>query len=372
MVGLTKRAELTTGAGVGQAGSSSVLMHDPPSSRVDALIRISEVVVAKVKKLDGGAEKAVDETEEAAGPEADDATAAGPAEAEADEQRAVERTESVAAFWAGLRIDPVELALPRGVGFTLRAYRSSDELTLSEIDREEDDFTILERRAADTAVEFDDTDLEEIDEEELTRQALGEEEVTSDTVSDETAETEADTENLEEEETAEETEAKAENEDVPVFLGHAGWLYLFRTRQALVDFVKSDSDHDFTQLDTWSELKQGLTEEKVAPDEADRYELDLVVENLRGGQDVWDADLMIRAGEIARDLGYAIRLDTVLSALASGSPLDDLDEALRNSQEGGFGGFFARRRLKKIGIQQAALGWRTIIGKISAAVDWRE
>jgi hypothetical protein len=36
------------------------------------------------------------------------------------------------------------------------------------------------------------------------------------------------------------------------------------------------------------------------------------------------------------------------------------------------GGFFAKRRLKKIGAQQAALGWRTIIGKISAAVDWRD
>jgi hypothetical protein len=31
-----------------------------------------------------------------------------------------------------------------------------------------------------------------------------------------------------------------------------------------------------------------------------------------------------------------------------------------------------RRRIKKIGAQQASLGWRTIIGKISAAVDWRD
>jgi hypothetical protein len=336
-------------------------MHDPPRYRVDALIRISEVVVAKVKKLDGGAEKAVDETEEADSTEAD-------AAADSVELETAERTEDVAAFWAELRIDPIEIALPRGVGFTLRAYRPADELTLSDVDREEDDFTILERTAADTAVDFD-----EIDEEELAREALGDEKVASDTVSDETTKTVADTEDVEEDETEEETEAEtAANEDVPVFLGHAGWLYLFRTREALVQFVRSESDHDFTQLDTWEELRERLTPERVAPDEADRYELDLVVENLRGGKDVWDADLLIRSGEVARDLGYALRFDTVLSALAQGSPLDDLDEALRNSQDGGIGSFFARRRLKKIGTQQAALGWRTIIGKISAAVDWRE
>jgi hypothetical protein len=44
---------------------------------------------------------------------------------------------------------------------------------------------------------------------------------------------------------------------------------------------------------------------------------------------------------------------------------------LRASVEGGIRGFLARRRMRKIGTQQAALGWRTIIGKISAAVDWR-
>jgi hypothetical protein len=62
----------------------------------------------------------------------------------------------------------------------------------------------------------------------------------------------------------------------------------------------------------------------------------------------------------------------VLTALSPGSPLDDLDEALRSAAGGGIGGFMGRRRLRRIGAQQASLGWRTIIGKISAAVDWRD
>jgi hypothetical protein len=104
----------------------------------------------------------------------------------------------------------------------------------------------------------------------------------------------------------------------------------------------------------------------------DSYELDLVVKNLRGGRDAWDPDLIIQAGELARDLGYALRIDSVIAALAPGSPLDDLDEALRATTAGGIGGFLARRRMKKIGTEAAPLSWRTIIGKISSVVDWRD
>ena len=159
---------------------------------------------------------------------------------------------------------------------------------------------------------------------------------------------------------------------MPVFLGENGRLFIFRSPEELVAFVKSDAEHALTQLDTWEDVKTRITPELVTPKDEDRYELDLVVENLRGGHDAWDSDLLIGAGEVARDLAYALRLESVRTALEPGSPLDDLDEALRAESNGGVGGFFARRRLKKIGSQQAAHGWRTIIGKITAAVDWRD
>ncbi len=108
------------------------------------------------------------------------------------------------------------------------------------------------------------------------------------------------------------------------------------------------------------------------PLEDDTYELDLVVENLRGGPDAWDSALILKAGEVARDLGFALRIDPVVIALAAGSPLDDLDEALRSAEAGGIGGLFAKRKLRKIPAQQSSLAWRTIIGKISAAADWRD
>ncbi|BCB80001.1 hypothetical protein Pflav_064110 [Phytohabitans flavus] len=42
------------------------------------------------------------------------------------------------------------------------------------------------------------------------------------------------------------------------------------------------------------------------------------MENLRGGHDTWDFNLLIEAGEAARDLAYALRLTPVLTALSPG------------------------------------------------------
>jgi hypothetical protein len=180
----------------------------------------------------------------------------------------------------------------------------------------------------------------------------------------------ADAEEPAPEEFAEEEEEP--DEEVPMFLSHRGKLLAFKSPESLVSFIRSGAPHDLAQLDTWPIVAERVQATDIDPLPDDRYELDLVVENLRGGHDTWDLPLLIAAGEVARDLGYALRLKPVILALSPGSPLDDLDESLRAAESGGMGGFFGRRRLRKIGAQQASLGWRSIIGKISAAVDWRD
>jgi len=149
-------------------------------------------------------------------------------------------------------------------------------------------------------------------------------------------------------------------------------VYLFHSSEKLVEFVRSGDDNDLSQLDSWPDLVERITVDDVVALPEDTYELDLIVENLRGGVDAWDNTLIIKAGEVARDLGHALRIEPIQVALAPGSPLDDLDEALRAAESGGIGSFFARRRLKKVSSQQATLTWRTVIGKISAATDWRD
>jgi len=151
-----------------------------------------------------------------------------------------------------------------------------------------------------------------------------------------------------------------------VFLARRGKLHLFRSPEGLIEFINSDAPHDLTEIETWPQVVRRAKASDIVADEEDRYELDLVVENLRGGHDVWEPDLLIPAGEVARDIAFACELDEVLATLAPGSPLDDLDEGLRS------GGFLARRRLKKIGAEQAAIAWRGVIGKLTAAIEWHD
>jgi hypothetical protein len=270
-------------------------------------------------------------------------------------------------LWDEYHVSPVEVALPGGkVGLTLRAYRPASELTPTDVsDREDDDVVFADRDARRPIGLGDDEEMPEFV---WTKEAL--DEIAAGRADDEVAEhvVEAD----EAGDGDGEDEPAASDEEVPVFLTHKGRLLLFASAKGLADFVRSSAPHDLKQLEGWSKLAKSVKPDDVVAGEDDAYELDLVVENLRGGPDAWDAELVLRAGEFARDVSYALRLKPVMVALSPGSPLDDLDEALRASEDGGLGAFFAKRKLRKIGAEQASIGWRSIIGKISGAVDWRD
>nr|WP_307812717.1 DNA primase [Micromonospora veneta] len=295
-------------------------------------------------------------------PELDDTTASVAAD-EVD----VDRPAADRALWDELRIDPVEIALPAGTGFTLRAYRPARELTPTDVAERDEDDPFLARRQVLTAADEDeevvilDEEFAALSEDEAEERPEGRRRGAAD-AADETAE----------DEDEDEAEEAAGDEEVPVFLSHRGRLLLFKTPESLVSFIRSGAPNDLSQLDSWNELSERVEPADIAPLDEDTYELDLVVENLRGGHDTWDPTLLIEAGEVARDVAYALRIPAVLDMLSAGSSLDDLDEALRATVKGGIGAFMGRRRLKKIGAQTASLGWRTIVGKISAVVDWRD
>ncbi|MEV4704149.1 DNA primase [Actinoplanes sp. NPDC049316] len=295
---------------------------------------------------------------------------------EAAEASTVKEGLSGRELWDEVRIEPVEIALPGGVALTLRAYRKASELTPTEIDTDEDDpFEARERAAAARAAEEEEVIVDEEFAALVAEDSPGSKTHRSEdgVLRNEDGEVveEPDPEDFKDEE-AEAAADEAADEEVPVFLSHKGRLLAFKSPESLVSFIHSGAPHDLAQLDTWPVLAQRVQSSDVDPLPEDRYELDLVVENLRGGHDTWDLPLLIAAGEVARDLGHALRLKPVILALAPGSPLDDLDESLRSAESGGMGGFFGRRKLRKIGAQQASLGWRSVIGKISAAVDWRD
>ncbi|MFC3504289.1 DNA primase [Micromonospora krabiensis] len=291
-------------------------------------------------------------------PDADEPELDDTADPVEPEEADTERASADRALWDEVGIDPVEIALPAGTGFTLRAYRPARELTPTDVTERDQDDPFLARRQV--IEEEDDEAVVILDEDVAEEFAESDKEARRDAAGDEGAEED------------EEATDEGGDEEVPIFLTHRGRLLLFKTPESLVSFIRSGAPNDLSQLDSWRELSERVEPADIAPLDEDTYELDLVVENLRGGHDTWDPTLLIAAGEVARDVSYALRLPAVLDMLSAGSSLDDLDDALRATVNGGISGFMGRRRLKKIGAQTASLGWRTIVGKISAVVDWRD
>ncbi|HEX2144262.1 MAG TPA: hypothetical protein VHG10_07135 [Glycomyces sp.] len=258
-------------------------------------------------------------------------------------------------LWNEMSVDPVELHLGKDSGFTLRAYRMSDTLpgaknapeseVAEEEALEETDEAAAERPDDAEAVLPEDADAPEPDAADF----ADEEPVAED----------------------EEDALDAEPEDVPVFLTRKGKLLVFREPEALVAYVKENDDHDLAVIEEFAELQERVSVDDIVCDEDDTYELDLVVANLRGGHDAWEPELLIKAAEVGRDLGYALKNDSIVGPLAPGSPLDDLDESFRVVVEGGLRGKLAKRRLKKNDAQQAAIAWRGVIAKINDHVEWR-
>ena len=264
--------------------------------------------------------------------------------AESDEPARSAETDKL---WNEMSVDPVELHLGKDSGFTLRAYRMSDTLPGAKNAQES------EGAEADDADDADTDELPDIAEDE-------------DAPEPDPADF-ADDEPEDEEEDA----LDASPEEVPVFLTRKGKLLVFREPEALVAYVRDNDDHDLAVIEEYGELQDRLDTADIACDEDDTYELDLVVANLRGGQEAWEPELLIKAAEVGRDLGFALKNDSVIGALAPGSPLDDLDETFRIVVDGGLRGKLAKRRLKRNDAQQAAIAWRGVIAKINDHVEWR-
>ncbi|SDD47530.1 hypothetical protein [Glycomyces harbinensis] len=278
----------------------------------------------------------------------------------AAESNASARSAETDKLWNETGVDPVELHLGKDSGFTLRAYRMSDTLPGAKAAEEP------ETDADEAAAKEEDAPVED---------AEGRPEADEAAVPEDEDAPEPDASAFEDDEEpeaeVEEDALDAAPEEVPVFLTRKGKLLVFREPEALVAYVRENDDHDLAVIDEYAELQERLTADDVSCDEDDTYELDLVVANLRGGHDAWEPELLIKAAEVGRDLGYALKNDSIVGALSPGSPLDDLDETFRVVVEGGLRGKLAKRRLRKNDSQQAAIAWRGVIAKVNDHVDWR-
>ncbi|HEV8173389.1 MAG TPA: DNA primase, partial [Actinoplanes sp.] len=187
-----------------------------------------------------------------------------PADVEEPASQAAARTEGLSGrdLWDEVRISPVEIAMPGGVGLTLRAYRLASELSPTETEVDEDDpFEARERAAAARRAEQEEEII--LDDELAALVAEGEADLDGKDKKVGDAE-EPDPADFAEAEA--ETEAQEEeDEEVPVFLSHRGRLLAFKSPESLVSFVRSGAPHDLAQLDSWSTLAERVQSTDIDP-----------------------------------------------------------------------------------------------------------
>jgi len=134
------------------------------------------------------------------------------------------RTATATKFWASVNVEPVEIALNSGVGFTLRAYRMDNEITPADVSMREDDVDLPTRASAYDDEEEDFSDAVDAEFAEDDPESAEDDE-------DLAADTDSSDEEDEEEEEDEEAEPAVEPEEVPLFLTKNGQLLLFRSAQ---------------------------------------------------------------------------------------------------------------------------------------------
>ena len=189
------------------------------------------------------------------------------------------------ALWDELRIDPVEIALPAGTGFTLRAYRPARRADPDRRHRARRGRPLPgpppgrrgrgrgrggrdPRRGVRRPVRGGGGGRR------AARAVAGATPPTA-------AEDEADEDEDEEDEPRATRRCRSSS-------ATAASCCCSRRPESLVSFVRSGAPNDLSQLDSWNELSERVEPADIAPLDEDTYELDLVVENLRGGHDTWD------------------------------------------------------------------------------------
>ena len=197
-------------------------------------------------------------------PELDD-TPSRSSPTETDEAEDTARASATAdrSLWDELRIDPVEIALPAGTGFTLRAYRPARELTPTDVAERDEDDPFLARRQAVDAEDEDDEAVVILDEEFAAEFAEDDEEDAASRRA--AADADAERRGRRRRGGGRADEDEADDEEVPVFLSHRGRLLLFKTPESLVSFVRSGAPNDLSQLDSWNELSERVEPADIAP-----------------------------------------------------------------------------------------------------------
>ncbi|MEV4518577.1 hypothetical protein AB0K00_57685, partial [Dactylosporangium sp. NPDC049525] len=154
------------------------------------------------------------------------------------------------------------------------------------------------------------------------------------------------------------------------FLDRDGRPLLFRSAAGLARHLDQE-DHVIAGIEGWPEVKDWFTNLVLAPDEEDRIDLEIVPYILQHPPQQWLADVLVRGRDLAAELAEAFDLQDVSGLIAGGSPIDELDDALRLSRQS-VTGWSARRRLRGIDAAPLVRDWRRVVDAVDRAVVWED
>jgi hypothetical protein len=155
-----------------------------------------------------------------------------------------------------------------------------------------------------------------------------------------------------------------------VFASEGPRLSLFRRPEQATDHAAGTDEHAMASVLHWDTLRESMAVAFLPLTPDNRYHLDLPSVTLERNPKQWLIDLVVHAGDIARELTYALDIPDGHDLLGPGTLLDRFDDALRAAQRAPFRRL-ALRDLRAFDQAQLVHGWRRVAEVVEARVDWQ-
>lgn len=155
----------------------------------------------------------------------------------------------------------------------------------------------------------------------------------------------------------------------PVFAGADGRLPLMPRPEQAAGFVLASPEHDLSRIPHWGWLCQSMSRGYLPLLDANRYDLGLPAVNLEMDPAHWLPDLLVKAGTIANELILALDLEEAFRLLGPGTPLDQLDDMLR--QAGDRPRKSHIRQWQQLDRRMLAASWQHVTDIIETRLEWR-
>jgi actin-like ATPase involved in cell morphogenesis len=155
--------------------------------------------------------------------------------------------------------------------------------------------------------------------------------------------------------------------DDALFLSRSGRLLVFGELRDLIRFVKISDDHDLASLTDWRLVVDTLDVPSAQRHLAQAQELARIAADIEADIRAWSADLFVAARDLAVELVNALSLAEVRDLLAEESPLDILDEAMRE-HVGRESTWWRGHLMLRAEVAQIRRLWRRVVAAIEEAV----